>query len=244
MPDAAPAAPLLEVVDLCKSYEEGGRRRTVLDGASCAIAQGEIAVLLGRSGSGKSTLLNLLAGLDRPSSGSVTIDGVEISALPDRERTLFRRHRIGFVFQLFNLIPTLTVEENVLLPLDLTGRRCAAERERALALLEEVGLGDRRATFPDVLSGGEQQRVAIARALAHDPPLLLADEPTGNLDLETGLEVLAILDRLTAQRGKTLVMVTHGEEVVGLADRVFHLAAGRLVEQPRRPRPADDRGAP
>ncbi len=236
MPASPDAPPLIEIEGLSKWFDEGGRRRTVLDGASAVLRRGEIAVLVGRSGSGKSTLLNLVAGLDRPSAGRLAIDGVEVSALADRERTLFRRRRIGFVFQFFNLIPTLTVEENVLLSLELAGGRQEGGRERALALLDAVGLADRSRDFPDRLSGGEQQRVAIARALSHDPPLLLADEPTGNLDLETGLQVLALLDRLAGEHGKTLVMATHGEEVIGLADRVFRIEAGRLVEAPgRRP---------
>jgi putative ABC transport system ATP-binding protein len=226
-----PANPLIELRSLTKTYEEGGRQRTVLCDASTAIGRGELAVLVGRSGSGKSTLLNLLSGIDLPTSGEVVVDGVEISRLTERERTLFRRDRIGFVFQFFNLIPTLTVEENVLLPLELKGRPTAAQRASALALLDEVGLGDRRATFPDRLSGGEQQRVAVARALAHDPLLVLADEPTGNLDLETGLQVLDILDRLTRRAGKTMVMVTHSPEVIGLADRVFRVEECRLVER-------------
>jgi putative ABC transport system ATP-binding protein len=226
-----PATPLIELRSLTKTYEEGGRQRMVLCDASTVIGRGELAVLVGRSGSGKSTLLNLLSGIDLPTSGEVVVDGVEISRLTERERTLFRRDRIGFVFQFFNLIPTLTVEENVLLPLELKGRPTAAQRVAALALLDEVGLGDRRATYPDRLSGGEQQRVAVARALAHDPLLVLADEPTGNLDLETGLQVLGILDRLTRQAGKTMVMVTHSPEVVGLADRVFRVEECRLVER-------------
>jgi len=225
-----PAPPFLEIADLCREYQEGERLRTVLSGATATIGRGEIAVLLGRSGSGKSTLLNLIAGIDRPTSGSVTIGGVAVSRLSERDRTLFRRDHIGFIFQLYNLIPTLSVEENLLLPLELQGRLGREERERALALLDEVGLADRAGDFPDRLSGGEQQRVAVARALAHDPELVLADEPTGNLDLETGLAVLDLLDRLTRQSGKTLVMVTHGHEVVGLADRVFRLEGGRMVE--------------
>jgi putative ABC transport system ATP-binding protein len=230
MPTAAPA-PLIELRSLTKTYEEGGRQRMVLCEASTAIARGELAVLVGRSGSGKSTLLNLLSGIDLPTSGEVLVDGVDIGRLTERERTLFRRDRIGFVFQFFNLIATLTVEENVLLPLELKGNPTAAERAAALALLDEVGLADRRATFPDRLSGGEQQRVAVARALAHDPLLVLADEPTGNLDLETGLQVLEILDRLTRRAGKTMVMVTHSPEVVGRADRVFRVEDCRLVER-------------
>jgi putative ABC transport system ATP-binding protein len=224
--------PLIEIRHLSRSFEEGGRRRAVLADANAAVGRGELAVLVGRSGTGKSTLLNLLSGIDLPSAGEVVVDGVSLGRLSERERTLFRRDRIGFVFQFFNLIPTLTVEENLLLPLELKGRVSPADRGRALALLAEVGLADRAATFPDRLSGGEQQRRAVARALAHDPLLVLADEPTGNLDLETGLQVLEVLDRLTRRAGKTMVMATHSPEVVGLADRVFRIEDCRLVEQP------------
>jgi putative ABC transport system ATP-binding protein len=229
MPDSP--APLIELRDLTKAYEEGGRRRMVLCDANASFARGELAVLVGRSGTGKSTLLNLLSGIDQPDSGEVIVDGVSLSRLSERERTLFRRDRIGFVFQFFNLIPTLTVEENLLLPLELKGKVSREQREAALHLLEEVGLRDRAASYPDRLSGGEQQRVAVARALSHDPLLVLADEPTGNLDLETGLQVLEILDRLTRRAGKTMVMVTHSPEVVGLADRVFRIEDCRLVER-------------
>ncbi len=227
----APSPPLVELRNLTKAYEEGDRRRTVLRDATVSIERGELAVLVGRSGSGKSTLLNLLSGIDQPSSGEVVIDGVAISALSERNRTLFRRDKIGFVFQFFNLIPTLTVEENLLLPLELKGRVTPERRRAALDLLAEVGLADRAASYPDRLSGGEQQRVAVARALAHDPLLVLADEPTGNLDLETGLQVLEILDRLTRRAGKTMVMATHSPEVVGIADRVFRVEDCRLVER-------------
>jgi len=226
-----PSSPLIELRDLTKAYEEGSRRRMVLCAANASFARGELAVLVGRSGTGKSTLLNLLSGIDQPDSGEVIVDGVSLSTLSERDRTLFRRDRIGFVFQFFNLIPTLTVEENLLLPLELKGKVSRPQRDAALHLLEEVGLADRSASYPDQLSGGEQQRVAVARALAHDPLLVLADEPTGNLDLETGLQVLEILDRLTRRAGKTLVMVTHSPEVVGLADRVFRIEDCRLVER-------------
>lgn len=202
----------------------------MLAGADLAVARGEIVVLLGRSGSGKSTLLNLLAGIDLPSAGAVYVAGIEISAVSERERTLFRRRHLGFVFQAYNLLPTLTVFENLMLPLELAERTGAADRARAIELLDRVGLADRRDSFPDRLSGGEQQRVAVARALVHDPELVLADEPTGNLDLESGLAVLELLDELTRRSGKTLVMVTHGREVVGLANRVLTLSDGRLVE--------------
>ncbi|HEV3076933.1 MAG TPA: ABC transporter ATP-binding protein [Thermoanaerobaculia bacterium] len=235
MTTAAPpeTRPLIEIRDLSRSYVEGGREQLehpVLRGATAKIRRGELVVLLGRSGSGKSTLLNLLAGIDLPSSGEVVIDGVPLSRLGERQRTLFRRDHIGFVFQFFNLIPTLTVEENLLLPLELKGKLRPADRQAALALLAEVGLADRGGSFPDLLSGGEQQRLAVARALVHDPLLVLADEPTGNLDLETGLQVLELLDRLTRRAGKTMVMVTHSPEVIGLADRVFRIESCRLAE--------------
>jgi putative ABC transport system ATP-binding protein len=187
-------------------------------------------VLLGKSGSGKSTLLNLISGIDTPSGGAVWVDGQDLTRLSERERTLFRRRSIGFIFQFFNLVPTLTVLENVLLPLELNGRSGPAARAAAMAMLAEVGLDDRGPSYPDRLSGGEQQRVAIARALVHSPALILADEPTGNLDAETGQQVLALLDQLTRQAGRTMVMVTHSPEVVGLADRVFRITDGRLAE--------------
>ncbi len=225
------APPVVELRGVTRVFEEGEARRAVLSDASAAIHAGEIAVILGRSGSGKSTLLNLVSGIDLPNAGEVIVDGVRLDALSERERTLFRRRRIGFIFQFFNLIPTLTVEENLLLPLELNGPIGAAERERARALLEAVELADRARSFPDRLSGGEQQRVAVARALAHQPALMLADEPTGNLDLETGRKVLDLLDRLTRREGRTMLMVTHSPEVVGLADRVFAIEGGKLVER-------------
>jgi putative ABC transport system ATP-binding protein len=234
----SPSTPVIELRAVERSFLEAGRKRVVLDGVSCAIAPGELVVLLGRSGSGKSTLLNLIAGIDLPTAGEVLLEGREFGRLTEDERTVARRDRIGFVFQFFNLVPTLTVEENLLLPLELAGRASGANRERALALLEEVGLADRGGQFPDRLSGGEQQRVAVARALAADPALVLADEPTGNLDLETGLEVLELLDRLTRRAGKTMLMVTHSPEVMGIADRVLTLDHGRLVERSPSPTPA------
>ena len=224
--------PLVELRGLTRAFREGERERVVLRDADAVVRRGELAVLVGKSGSGKSTLLNLVAGIDLPTAGEVLVDGIALSSLSERDRTLFRRRHVGFVFQFYNLIPTLTVGENLLLPLELQGRATPARRRAALDLLAEVGLGDRAASFPDRLSGGEQQRVAVARALAHDPTLVLADEPTGNLDLETGLAVLDLLDRLTRRAGKTMLMVTHSPEVVGLADRVFRIEDGRLVERP------------
>ncbi len=186
--------------------------------------------LLGRSGSGKSTLLNLIAGIDLPTSGRVRYGDTDLTDLSERERTLFRRRHIGFVFQSFNLIPTLTVGENVRLPLDLTGQQAGAEKKVA-DLLGAVGLADRARAFPDTLSGGEQQRVAVARALAHDPDLILADEPTGNLDLDTAERVVDALDTLARQMGKTLLVVTHDKSLARHADRVLTLQHGKLMEE-------------
>ncbi|MHB1005350.1 MAG: ABC transporter ATP-binding protein [Chloroflexota bacterium] len=223
---------MVELRGLRKTYQEGDRERVVLADVDQTIGRGEFVVILGRSGSGKSTLLNLISGIDLPTAGDVVVDGVVLTALSEEKRTLFRRRYIGFVFQFFNLIPTLTVAENLLLPLELNGRLTKGERAAALDLLAEVGLADRAGSFPDRLSGGEQQRVAIARAIAHDPLLVLADEPTGNLDLETGKQVLGLLDRLTRQAGKTMVMVTHNAEAAGSADRVFSIQSGRLTNGP------------
>jgi putative ABC transport system ATP-binding protein len=187
--------------NLTKTYLEGEKSRIVLRDASARIACGENVAILGKSGSGKSTLLNLISGIDLADSGTICVNGAEMTAMNERERTLFRRQKIGFVFQFFNLISTLTVLENVALPGELNGLSGRQARRRAQELLEAVGLPDRLDTFPDRLSGGEQQRVAIARALMNDPLLLLADEPTGNLDEETGVQVLRLLDRLTRQEG-------------------------------------------
>jgi putative ABC transport system ATP-binding protein len=213
-----------------KVYREGRRDHTVLHDADLQVAEGELLVLLGRSGSGKSTLLNLLSGIDLPTAGRILLRGTDLAELDERGRTLLRRHEIGFVFQFFNLIPTLTVEENLLLPLELAGRLDPGERRRALALLDAVGLADRRDSSPDLLSGGEQQRVAIARALAHDPLLILADEPTGNLDADTAEQVLELLEGSVRAAGKTLVMATHSREVAAVADRVLRVEGGRLIE--------------
>ena len=223
-----PAA-LVELAGVTKTYREGDRDQTVLRDVDATVARGELVVVVGRSGSGKSTLLNLIGGIDQPTAGEIVVDGVPLTGVSEEARTRFRRGRIGFVFQFFNLIPTLTVAENLLLPLELNGRTGVAARRTALQRLEEVGLADRAAAFPERLSGGEQQRVAVARALVHDPLLVLADEPTGNLDLETGRQVLELLDRLTRQAKKTMVMATHSREVVGLADRVLVIRDGRLV---------------
>ncbi len=221
---------LVRLEGLSKSYREGEHDHVILSEASACLYPGEFVALLGPSGSGKSTLLNLLSGIDAPDSGSVVVDGVFLTEVSERERTLFRRRHIGFIFQFFNLLPTLTVEENLLLPLELTGRAGEQERQRARELLARVGLEGREATFPDRLSGGEQQRVAVARALIHDPALVLADEPTGNLDSKTGSRILDLLQGLAADRGVTLLVVTHSRDVAAVADRVLRIQDGRLLE--------------
>jgi putative ABC transport system ATP-binding protein len=214
---------------LSKSFQEGGQTRNVLREADAEFTRGEFVAIVGRSGSGKSTLLNLISGIDLVDGGGIWVNGQQLTTLNERQRTLFRRQNIGFIFQFFNLIPTLTVWENVVLPLELAGVDNGEARRRAEALLVAVGLLDRRDTFPDRLSGGEQQRVAIARALVHDPLLVLADEPTGNLDEETGRQVMALLDRLTRRSGKNLILVTHSQEAAAYADRVLTLRDGKLV---------------
>jgi putative ABC transport system ATP-binding protein len=225
--------PAVELRRLCKVYREGESERVVFHDVDATIQTGEIAVLVGRSGSGKSTLLNLIGGIDQPSGGSVVVAGTDLGALDEQARTLFRRRHLGFIFQFFNLIPLLTVEENLLLPLELTGQADAAGRTRARGLLARVGLGDRARSYPDRLSGGEQQRLAVARALVHDPPLILADEPTGNLDADTAADVLDLFDGLARETARTVIMVTHSREVVGVADRIFTVQHGRLLEQSR-----------
>jgi putative ABC transport system ATP-binding protein len=226
----AGAVSVLSVKQLCRSFREGEREHRVLDQADARFANGEVVAVIGRSGSGKSTLLNLISGIDRPDSGTVEIDGLDVTALTEPRLTLFRRKHIGFVYQFFNLVPTLDVEENVRLVLELNGVRGGEARERSSAMLREVGLGDRAHSLVDTLSGGEQQRVAIARALVHRPPVLLADEPTGNLDEETAQQVLPVLLSLARQRGATLVIVTHDAALARMADRVLELREGRLQD--------------
>jgi putative ABC transport system ATP-binding protein len=220
----------LRLEHLSKSFQEGSHRRSVLRDASAVFRRGESVAIVGESGSGKSTLLNLISGIDHADAGAIWLNGANLTTLDERRRTLFRRQSIGFVFQFFNLLPTLTVRENVVLPLELNGVNGAQAIQRARILLEAVGLGDRGETFPDRLSGGEQQRVAIARALIHDPRLVLADEPTGNLDEDTGHEVLSLLDRLTRQVDKNLILVTHSPEAAAYADRILYLSEGRLID--------------
>lgn len=223
--------PMIRVRNLHRSYCEGDGTRMVLNGINLDVGAGEILGLLGRSGSGKSTLLNLLAGIDLADRGEVIIEGVELLGGTERRRTLFRRARIGFIYQFFNLIPTLTAADNIRLPLELNDVGASQARDRVSELLEAVELGDRAGAYPDDLSGGEQQRVAVARALAHRPSVVLADEPTGNLDAATGELVMNLLSRLVVEQGSTLILVTHNVSVAGAADRCLTLEGGRLLEQ-------------
>jgi putative ABC transport system ATP-binding protein len=217
---------MVRVDKLAKVYCAGATTQVVFAALSFAVERGEVVALLGASGSGKTTLLNLISGIDSPDAGSVRLDGVEVTALAEPERTLLRRRRIGFVFQFFNLIPTLTVGENVALPLELLGEDDTAAQQRAAGLLQEVGLGGLAPRYPETLSGGEQQRAAIARALAHRPALLLADEPTGNLDEDSGGRIIELLTGLARRQRTTILLVTHSSRVARAADRVLHLRHG------------------
>jgi putative ABC transport system ATP-binding protein len=212
---------------------DGKRKVTALNGIDLTIPKGEMVSIVGPSGSGKSTLLNLVSGLDRPSSGRVTIDGQLMSGLGDDELTRVRRDKIGIVFQFFNLLPSLNAVENVSLPLHLRGWTRGAAHDRALELLDLVGLSERRDHLPEELSGGERQRVAIARALSIYPPILLGDEPTGNLDSHTGAEILALLNDLHSRLGSTVVIVTHDASVAASCQRTVHMRDGQIVRDVR-----------
>lgn len=222
---------MIRCIDVGKVYRQGDNEITALAGVSLEIARGSFTAVMGASGSGKSTLLHLLGGLDRPSWGDLLVDGRLIGQMSDDEVTLYRRKQVGFIFQFFNLLPTLTALENVTLPLVLDGRRAAEANARAGRLLEKVGLEERAHHLPDELSGGEIQRVAVARALAFSPPLLLADEPTGNLDSKNGRAILALLGEINKQDGCTVVMVTHSEEAAGYGDRRIYLRDGRVERE-------------
>ena len=217
---------MIRVRDVVMRLPSGGRSLTILDGITLDVAAGEVCAITGPSGSGKSTLLGLVAGLDRPSSGSIVVAGVEITRLDEDALARFRRETLGYVFQSYHLIPTLTAVENVAVPLEIAGASNALGRARAL--LDDVGLGDRAHHYPVQLSGGEQQRAALARAVALDPGLLLADEPTGNLDSATGARIIELLLALKRRRGATLVLVTHDEALARHADRVVTLRDGRV----------------
>lgn len=221
----------VRLTNLTRRFPEGDQLHSVLQALNATFVRGETVALRGRSGSGKSTLLNLISGIDAPDNGDVEIDGQLITTMSERDRTLFRRKHIGFVYQAFNLVATLTVADNVQLVLELNAVKGAIAASRVSSLLDQVGLADRANSYPDLLSGGEQQRVAIARALAHRPSLVLADEPTGNLDDKTADNVLQTLDRLVREVGGTMIVATHSAMVASRCDRVLELHDGRLVLQ-------------
>jgi putative ABC transport system ATP-binding protein len=225
----------VESVGLNKVYGEGSTSVRALADVTLDFPEGEFAAIMGPSGSGKSTLLHILGALDRPTSGRVIVGGTELSGLSDRKLTLLRRERMGFVFQFFNLIPTLSAEENILLPALIAGQRAGKYTQRLDELLDMVGLTGRRGHRPDELSGGEQQRVAIARALIRNPDMILADEPTGNLDSKTGAGVLELLRESAARYQQTILMVTHDPRAAATADRVVFLSDGRVVDEARGP---------
>ena len=222
---------MIRCIDVRKVYRQGKNEIIALDGVSVDIARGEFAVIMGPSGSGKSTLLHLIGGLDRPTSGELLVDQRLIGQMADEQVTLFRRTRIGFVFQFFNLLPTLTALENITLPFVLDGRPKAEAEQRAMTLLDKVGLENRKDHLPEELSGGEIQRIAVARALTFDPPILLADEPTGNLDSKTGESILSLLRQINREKDCTIVMVTHSQEAARCGDRTIFFRDGKIEKE-------------
>lgn len=224
---------MIHCLDVRKVYRQGENEIIALAGVSLDIPKGEFAVIMGPSGSGKSTLLHLIGGLDRPSAGELLVDQRLIGQMADDELTIFRRTKIGFVFQFFNLLPTLTALENVTLPFVLDGRSRDEAEERSKMLLDKVGLEERRDHLPEEMSGGEIQRIAIARALAFDPPIVLADEPTGNLDSKTGESILSLLRQINRENRCTIVMVTHSREAAGYSDRTIFFRDGRVEKESR-----------
>ena len=225
------AQPFICISGLSRRFRQGAEEQLVLGDASFTMERGETVALLGRSGSGKTTLLNLISGVDRAEQGSVVIDGIDLAALDERARTLFRRRHIGFIYQFFNLVPGLTAAENIALPLELNGVPLDTALARVHTLLESVGLEAKAGQFPAQLSGGEQQRIAILRALVHAPALVLADEPTGNLDAQTGAQMLAVLKNQLGRSGSTTLLVTHSLAVARSADRIVTLEAGGIQER-------------
>ena len=218
---------ILQTTNLKKYYGDGETQVRALDGVDLAVDPGEFVAIVGTSGSGKSTLLHMLGGLDRPTSGSVTVDGKDLFSLKDEALTIFRRRKIGFVFQAYNLVPVLSVWENIILPIQLDGNR--VDEDYVRAVIDTLGLESKLRSLPSQLSGGQQQRVAIARALATKPAIVLADEPTGNLDSKTSQDVLSLM-KVTGQRfAQTMVMITHNEEIAQLADRIIRIEDGRIV---------------
>ncbi len=225
-----PKSSFLELRQISKSFQEGEQIHHVLKGIDLSIAKGEFIALQGASGSGKSTLLNIISGIETADKGEIFFGEQNILELEETPFTLFRRKHIGFIFQFFNLLPTLSTIENVMLPLEIAGHKASFAREKGMSMLREVGLADRGDSFPDLLSGGEQQRVAIARALVHDPSIILADEPTGNLDEDSGKMVMNLLNKLSRAKGKNLIMATHSHKNAVMADRIFQLQEGKLAK--------------
>lgn len=219
---------IIEIKDICKSFGEKDNRTQVLNNISLTVGKGEFISLMGASGSGKSTLLYLLGGLDTPDSGEIFLDGRDISRMRDKELSKLRREGLGFVFQFFNLVQNLTVEDNILLPLVMDGKNPRKYRERLNGILETVGLSDKRKSYPNQLSGGQQQRCAIAMAVIYEPHILLADEPTGNLDSKSGSEIMELFSRINKEKGITILMVTHSAECAAYSDRVITLSDGQI----------------
>ncbi|MCH2522763.1 MAG: ABC transporter ATP-binding protein [SAR202 cluster bacterium] len=222
---------LIKLNHVSKHYEEGSDNREILTDINAEIKTTEVVSFIGKSGIGKSTLLNLISGIDVCDSGDITIDGVFINKLSDTKRTLFRRKNIGFVFQFFNLVSTLTIEENIALPLKLNKFDPETTNQTVDRLLEHVGLLDRKKSFPDKLSGGEQQRIAVARALSHNPKLIIADEPTGNLDTNNSSMLMGLLVSLAKEYGTTIIIATHSDEVLKYSDRIMSIESGILIEK-------------
>lgn len=220
---------ILETIDLVKHYGAGDNLVKAIDHTDIRIESGEFTAVVGRSGSGKSTLLHMLGGLDRPDSGKVLIEGKNIFGLKDEKLAVFRRRKIGFIFQSYNLIPSLNVWENIVLPIGLDNRK--ADREFVMGIIRRIGMEDKLKSLPNTLSGGQQQRVAVARALAARPAIILADEPTGNLDSKTELEVISLLKTCVSEYGQTLVMITHDETIAQLADRILVIEDGKVVSE-------------
>ena len=218
---------ILQTTDLKKYYGSGDTMVRALDGVNLSVEDGEFAAIVGTSGSGKSTLLHMLGGLDRPTSGKVFVEGKDIFSLGDDELTIFRRRKIGFVFQSYNLVPVLNVYENIVLPIELDGNR--VDRAHIEHIIETLGLQEKKESLPSQLSGGQQQRVAIARALAAKPAIILADEPTGNLDSRTSQDVMGLLKVTSEQFSQTIVMITHNEEIAQMADRIIRIEDGRIA---------------
>lgn len=220
---------IIKIKEICKSFGEKDSRIQVLNKVSLTVGKGEFISLMGASGSGKSTLLYLIGGLDTPDSGEIFIDGRDISKMRDKELSKLRREGMGFVFQFFNLVQNLTVEDNILLPLVMDGKSSKKYRDRLDSILETVGLSDKRRSYPNQLSGGQQQRCAIARVVIYEPKILLADEPTGNLDSKSGTEIMELFSRINKEKGITILMVTHSAECAAYSDRIITLSDGKIL---------------